>query len=108
MLPSTNRPFAELDCDIVTSASSSDEMSSMMGSGLSITLKGPDEETLQSMSEDVMDIVGEVDGYENIDNGMEEAADELQLAPGVLAVAAVKATNVVVELPSPSRGGSPE
>jgi molybdopterin-binding protein len=29
-----------------------------------------------------------------------EAADELQLAPGVLAVAAVKATNVVVELPA--------
>src|SRR4029453_16803803 len=35
-----------------------------------------------------------------------EAADELELAPGILAVAAVKATNVVVELPS-SRGGSP-
>ncbi len=35
-----------------------------------------------------------------------EAADELRLAPGVMAVAAVKATNVVVELPapSPSRG----
>ena len=32
-----------------------------------------------------------------------EAADELELAPGVLAVAAVKATNVVIELPSPSR-----
>ncbi len=29
-----------------------------------------------------------------------EAADELQLEPGVLAVAAVKATNVVVELPA--------
>jgi molybdopterin-binding protein len=29
-----------------------------------------------------------------------EAADELGLAPGMLAVAAVKATNVVVELPS--------
>ena len=28
-----------------------------------------------------------------------EAADDLRLAPGVLAVAAVKATNVVVELP---------
>lgn len=28
-----------------------------------------------------------------------EAADELALAPGVLAVAAVKATNVIVELP---------
>jgi len=31
-----------------------------------------------------------------------EAADELGLAPGVLAVAAVKATNVVIELPIPS------
>jgi molybdopterin-binding protein len=30
-----------------------------------------------------------------------EAADELGLEPGVLAVAAVKATNVVVELPAP-------
>jgi molybdopterin-binding protein len=29
-----------------------------------------------------------------------EAADELELAPGVLAVAAVKATNVVVERPA--------
>jgi molybdopterin-binding protein len=35
-----------------------------------------------------------------------EAADELGLAPGMLAVAAVKATNVVVELPAPSRGES--
>jgi molybdopterin-binding protein len=32
-----------------------------------------------------------------------EAADELRLAPGMLAVAAVKATNVVVELPPPGR-----
>ena len=30
-----------------------------------------------------------------------EAADELGLAPGVLAVASVKSTNVVVELPRP-------
>jgi molybdopterin-binding protein len=30
-----------------------------------------------------------------------EAADELRLNPGVLAVAAVKATSVVVELPAP-------
>jgi molybdopterin-binding protein len=33
-----------------------------------------------------------------------EAADELALAPGMLAVAAVKATNVVVELPASPRG----
>lgn len=30
-----------------------------------------------------------------------EAADELGLAPGVLAVASVKSTNVVIEVPSP-------
>jgi len=30
-----------------------------------------------------------------------EAADELRLAPGVAAVASVKATNVTVELPAP-------
>lgn len=30
-----------------------------------------------------------------------EAADELDLQPGVVAVASVKATNVVVELPEP-------
>jgi molybdopterin-binding protein len=30
-----------------------------------------------------------------------EAVDELQLAPGMLAVASVKATNVVIELPPP-------
>lgn len=30
-----------------------------------------------------------------------EAADELQLAPGVLAIASVKSTNVVIEVPEP-------
>ena len=30
-----------------------------------------------------------------------EAADELELAPGVMAVASVKSTNVVIEVPEP-------
>jgi molybdopterin-binding protein len=34
-----------------------------------------------------------------------EAADELGLEPGVLAVASIKATNVVVELPAPLNTG---
>jgi molybdopterin-binding protein len=37
-----------------------------------------------------------------------EAAEELGLAPGMLAVAVVKATNVVVELPAPARGDPTE
>jgi molybdopterin-binding protein len=34
-----------------------------------------------------------------------EAADELELAPGVLAIASIKSTNVVVELPAPINTG---
>jgi len=34
-----------------------------------------------------------------------EAADELELEPGVLAIASMKATNVVVELPAPLNAG---
>jgi molybdopterin-binding protein len=34
-----------------------------------------------------------------------EAADELELEPGVLAIASIKATNVVVELPAPLNTG---
>jgi molybdopterin-binding protein len=34
-----------------------------------------------------------------------EAADELELEPGVLAVASIKATNVVVDLPAPLNTG---
>ena len=36
-----------------------------------------------------------------------EAADELGLVPGMLAVAVVKATTVVVQLPPPGRGAAP-
>lgn len=35
-----------------------------------------------------------------------EAADELGFAPGMRAIAAVKATNVVIEVPGPRRKGS--
>lgn len=35
-----------------------------------------------------------------------EAADELGLAPGMRAIAAVKATNVVIEVPGPRKRGS--
>jgi molybdopterin-binding protein len=41
-------------------------------------------------------------GYRLVSLMSREAADELGLEPGVLAVATVKATNVVVELPSRS------
>ncbi len=69
----------DLDCEVITDATSSEAMSSMMGSGLSITLKGPDQEGLLKMSEDVMGLVGQIDGYTKIENGMEDADTELDL-----------------------------
>ena len=70
---------ADLDCEVETDASSSSAMSSMMGSGLSLQIEGPDQDELVRISEDVMGIVGQVPGYTEIENGMEDAATELHL-----------------------------
>lgn len=69
---------SDLDCEIMTTADSS-SMSSMLGSGLSIRLKGEDKDKLLEISEDLMKEVEKVEGYEEIENGMEDAATELRL-----------------------------
>lgn len=68
-----------LNCEVITDASSSEAMSSMTGSGLSLRIQGPDQDELARISEDVMGIVGQVEGYTEIENGMEDAATELHL-----------------------------
>lgn len=69
----------DLDCELVTDASSSEAMGSMVGSGLSLTISGPDEKVLQDMSVDIMDIISSVEGYTEIENGLEDADKELHL-----------------------------
>lgn len=68
-----------LNCEVITDASSSEAMSSMTGSGLSLRIQGPDQDELVRISEDMMGIVGQVEGYTEIENGMEDAATELHL-----------------------------
>jgi multidrug efflux pump subunit AcrB len=68
-----------LNCEVITDASSSEAMSSMMGSGFSLTIKGPSQSKLVEISEQVMDVVGQVQGYTEIENGMEDASTELHL-----------------------------
>ena len=70
---------ATKDLPCTVTSDSTEAMSSMMGSGLSISLKGPDKDGLQKLSEEVMDVVKSVDGYTEVDNGSEEATDELHL-----------------------------
>ncbi len=68
-----------LNCEVITDATSSEAMSSMMGSGLSLTVKGADEDELVKVSETVMKAVDEVEGYTKIENGMEDADKEMHL-----------------------------
>ncbi len=69
----------DLNCEVITDATSSEAMSSMMGSGLSLTVKGPDKDELIGVSETVMKAVDEVEGYTEIENGMEDADKEMHL-----------------------------
>ena len=51
-------------------------MDAMLGSGLSISVYGDDMDKLLGISEDIMDIVGQVKGFTEISNG-QEAADQV-------------------------------
>ncbi len=65
--------FEDSDWEYSVSGSTFD-ISSLMSSGLSIDISGEELETLLDISEDVMDLVGQVEGFENISNGQEDAA----------------------------------
>ncbi len=67
-----------LDCQVSVSTGMS-EMSSMMGSGLSINVYGSDLDTLTSITEDIMEIVDTIEGFTNISNGQEEPDQVIHL-----------------------------
>ena len=68
---------AGLPCTVEISSGA--DLSALSASGLSINIYGPDLETLQSVSEDVMGIVGQVEGFEEIENGQEDGDDVIHL-----------------------------
>ncbi len=49
------------------------DMSAMLGSGMEVDIYGQDPEQLVSISEDVMDMLGEIEGFDKITNGQEES-----------------------------------
>ncbi len=63
--------LAPLDCETVVTASSSMSMSELSG-GLEIDLRGNHLEDLLSASQDIMEMVSAVEGFENVSNGQEE------------------------------------
>ena len=55
------------------------DMSSMMGSGMAVNVYGSDIDEILAVSEDVMDILEEVGGMEEITNGQEEGDAQIKL-----------------------------
>jgi multidrug efflux pump subunit AcrB len=71
--------LADVDCDAQVSSSSSMDMSAMMSSGLSLELTGHDLDDLVQASEEVMELVRQVEGFTNLSNGQEDGDTVVQL-----------------------------
>lgn len=69
---------ADIGCQVSVSTGMS-EMSTMMGSGLSINVYGSDLDTLTDITEDIMEIVGTIEGFTDISNGQEEPDQVIHL-----------------------------
>lgn len=71
--------LADMDLEEVSVSLSNMDMSSLMGSGMEINVYGSDLDTMLSVSEDLMDILEEVGGMEEISNGQEEGDDQIKI-----------------------------
>lgn len=69
---------ADIDCELTISTGMS-EMSTMMGSGLSVKVYGDDLDTLTKITQDICDLATTIPGYENISNGQEEPDQVIRL-----------------------------
>ena len=68
----------DIGCHVSVSTGMS-EMSTMMGSGLSINVYGSDLDMLTDITEDIMEIVDTIEGFKNISNGQEEPDQVIHL-----------------------------
>lgn len=69
---------ADIDCELTISTGMS-EMSTMMGSGLSVKVYGDDLDTLTKITQDICNLAATIPGYENISNGQEEPDQVIRL-----------------------------
>ena len=65
-------------CELAVSTSNMD-MSVLGGSGMEIVIQGRDLDTLQSISQDMMDLLGQVEGFTEISNGQEDGAPQIRV-----------------------------
>lgn len=65
--------------NIEVSASAMSSMSSMLGDGLSLYIYGDDLDQVKKVSEDFVEIISGVEGFENVTNNQEDAGETLHL-----------------------------
>lgn len=71
--------LADLDVEEVSVTLSNMDISSLMGSGMQINIYGSDIDEMMEVSEDVMSILEEVGGMEEISNGQEEGDSQVKI-----------------------------
>ncbi|MCQ2508497.1 MAG: efflux RND transporter permease subunit [Dorea sp.] len=64
--------------EVIVTATGMD-MTSSLGSGMQIDITGKKLDKILEISEDIENILGEVEGFENISNGQENAAESLKI-----------------------------
>lgn len=69
----------DLDCEVEVNTSAMD-MSSLTGSGVKINIRGKDLDKLQTVSEDIMKRLEDVEGLTEISNGLEDAGEEFRIS----------------------------
>ncbi len=69
----------DLPLKITANAGGMSDLTSMLSSGLSLNIYGDDLDELKRISEDVMGLIKEVDGFTDVKNGLEETDRSLHL-----------------------------
>ncbi len=70
---------ADSPCDVEAEAGGVDDMTAMLGSGLSIKIYGDDLDTMESISNEVIALVEQVEGYDGITSSLEKSENTIQL-----------------------------
>lgn len=66
ILDNIDQAVQDHPCTVEASAGSMDDMTSLLGSGLSVKITGSDLDTMEQIAEEVMQIVAQVEGYTDI------------------------------------------
>lgn len=67
------KSLAGIEGEADIQASGMSQMTELMGSGMELTITGPRLDTLMEITQDMKDLLGQVEGFEEITDGQEEA-----------------------------------